>query len=56
MKLVDEPFDIGMRELRAEIENFRVMFDRRVRWQNRMFVGTAVVCVAASAAVKLLFP
>ena len=58
--LTRQHLDIGIAEFRAdflaEIEKFRVMFDRRVRWQNRMFVGTTIGCVAASAVVKLLFP
>ena len=47
-------FDEFRREFKAEIANFRVMFDRRLRWQTRMIVGTAIVSVVVSSAVSHL--
>jgi hypothetical protein len=51
---LDLEFDRLGREVSAEIANFRVMFDRRLRWQTRMIVGTAIGSVVVSVALSHL--
>jgi hypothetical protein len=51
---LDAEFDLFRSELRAEIASFKAMFDRRLRWQTRMIVGTAIVSVVVSVTMSHL--
>ena len=51
---LDHEFDLVRSELRAEIANFRAMFHRRLRWETRMIVGTAIGSVVVSVATSHL--
>jgi hypothetical protein len=42
-------------DLRGEIEDFRKMLDRRLRWQTRMIIGTGIACVIGSVTLSHLF-
>ena len=48
--VLDGEFDL----FRSEIANFKAMFDRRLRWQTRMIVGTAIVSVVVSVTITHL--